>query len=154
MKIERREVFKLKDKEGLNKFKEITSNCPKLIQISQNSNNFLKDSEQWINKIQDIMHKSFKKIRITGKGKSKNPEMEKLMKAKIELREQLGELKGQNKVLEKRIRENIDIIEKEMSTICSLKNTNIVKEHFNEITNSDDQVCRLNMWRLKQKLCP
>ena len=35
-----------------------------------------------------------------------------------------------------------------------MKNTNIVKEHFNEITNSDDQVCRLNMWRLKQKLCP
>ena len=37
---ERKEVFKLKDKEGLIRFHEITSNCTKLVHMSEKSNNF------------------------------------------------------------------------------------------------------------------
>ena len=29
-----------------------------------------------------------------------------------------------------------------------------MKEHFAELSSNDDQVCRLNMWKLKRKLCP
>jgi hypothetical protein len=61
IKIARKEIFKLKDTEGLIKFNEITSNCSKLIQLSQNSPNFSEVAEKWMKKIEDIMHQSFKK---------------------------------------------------------------------------------------------
>ena len=72
IKIERKEVFRLKYAEGLKTFSELTSNCPKLVKLSKNSSNFLEDAEKCLNKIEDIKHKSFQKIRITGKDKSQN----------------------------------------------------------------------------------
>ena len=51
MKIERKEIYKLKDSEGMRIFSEKTSNCPKLVQLSLNSNNFLEDSEKWMKKL-------------------------------------------------------------------------------------------------------
>ena len=150
--MERKEVFKLKDKEGLRLFSELTSNCPKLVQLSQHSSDFLEDAKKWMNKIEDIKHQSFKKIRITGKAKSQNPELETMMKAKQELISKLGKIG--NPVQKCIIEENIQIINREISTICSDRNSKIVKEHIEQLSNEDGQVCRLNMWRLKQKLCP
>ena len=153
VKIKRKEVFKLKDKESLKMFQELTSKCPKLVQFSQKSSNFLEDAEKWMNKIQDIMHTNFKKIRITGKRKE-NPELETLMKVKRELRGKLEKLNGQNEGLENRINENIAAIENEISMICTEKYSNIVKEHIGQLSDDGEHVCRLNMWRLKHKLCP
>ena len=154
IKIDRKEIFKLKDKEGLRLFTEQTSNCPKLVEISQKSPNFADDAQKWMNAIQDIMHKSFKKVRITGKGKPLNPELETLMKGKQELRNKLSKMDGQNEDVEIQIRENIEIIEREISLICSQQNTKIVKQHIETLSNGEDQVCRLNMGRLKKQLCP
>ena len=52
------------------------------------------------------------------------------------------------------IEKNIEIIEKEISTICAEKNSILVEKHLSEISNDDEHVSRLNMWRLKQKICP
>ena len=46
------------------------------------------------------------------------------------------------------------MIEDEISIICSERNSKIVQEHISELSNNDGQLCRLNMWKLKQKLCP
>ena len=153
-KIERKEIFKLKDKEGLRMFNEITSNCPKLVQLSKHSSNFSNDAEQWMKKINDIMHLSFKKIRISGKGKPMEIELRNLMKAKQKLGNERSKVGVENQQVRNKIEQNIDIIENEISLICSEKNSKIVKEHLAELSNNEDQVCRLNMWRLKQKLCP
>ena len=40
VKVERKEIFKLKDAEGLQNFNEITYECPKLVQLSKLSSNF------------------------------------------------------------------------------------------------------------------
>ena len=154
IKIERKEIFKLKDIEGLQMFKDITSNCPKLVQLSQKSSNFLNDAEQWMKQIRDIMQTCFKKIRITGKGKPLDSEIEILMKAKQKMATELSKIAGQNIEGQDQIKRNIDMIENEISIICAEKNTKIVKEHLAELSGNEDQVCRLNMWRLKQKLCP
>ena len=37
---------------------------------------------------------------------------------------------------------------------CSGNNAKIVQEHISEMTGGSGQVCRLNMWKLKKKLCP
>ena len=149
---ERKEIFKLKDKEGLHLFSRLTSNCPKLVQLSQNSSNFPDDAEKWMKKIEDIKHKSFKKIRLTGKSKPQNDDFTSLMKAKQDLQNKLVNIV--EPVLKSKIFENIFILENEISIVCSEKKTQIVKEHINELSNGSDQLSRLNMWRLKQKLCP
>ena len=151
IKIARKEVFKLKDTEGLIRFNEITSNCPKLIQISNNSPNFSEDAEKWMKKIQEIMHQSFKKVRIIGKGRPQNTELDGLMKAKQDLRSKLGKAPPS---VENRIKDNIDKIEEEIYKICSDRNSKIVKDHISELSNEEGHVFRPNMWRLKQKLCP
>ena len=121
-KDERKEVFKLKDDEGLNRFKEMTSNCPKLVQISKNSGDFLKDAGQWMLKIQDIMHKCFKKIRIARNARSDGSELGTLLKTKTELRERLGECPSENQECYIKLQENIAKIENEISVICSARN--------------------------------
>ena len=98
MKVERKEIFKLKDEEGLKTFNELTSDCPRLVQISSNSSNFLNDAEQWMKKIQNIMQQSFKKIRINGKLKPPSPELDNLMKAKQDLRNELGKVSGKKSI--------------------------------------------------------
>ena len=152
IKIERKEVFRLKYAEGLKTFSELTSNCPKLVKLSKNSSNFLEDAEKWLNKIEDIKHKSFQKIRITGKAKSQNEELDNLMKAKLNLKSSLSKIV--DPVILGNIKEKIKVIENEISLRCSEKNVSIVKHHIEELSNGEDQVCRLNMWRLKNKLCP
>ena len=82
VRLERKEILKLKHTEGLKKFSEKTSNCPELIQLSKNSSNFLEDAEMWLSKIENLKKKSFKKIRITGKGKPQNSELETLYEYK------------------------------------------------------------------------
>ena len=153
IRCERKKVFKIKDAKGLNIFNELTSNCPKLVQLSENSSNFLYDATKWMGKIQDIMHKSFKKIRLSGKMKHQNSDIDNLMEAKQKLRNKLGKISGKNNLKES-IEKNIEIIEKEISTICAEKNSIIVKRHLSEISKDDEHVSRLNMWRLKQKICP
>ena len=74
------------------------------------------------------------------------------MKAKQDLTDKL--IDSVNPVTEIKIKEKLEIVENEISIICSEKNASIIKEHIAELSNGSDQVCRLNMWRLKQKLCP
>ena len=81
-------------------------------------------------------------------------ELQNLMKAKQKLANELSKVGVENQQVRNKIEQNIDIIENEISLICSEKNSKIVKEHLAELSNNEDQVCRLNMWRLKQKLCP
>ena len=81
----RKEIFQLKDVAGLEVFSQLTSNCPKLVQMSQNSSNFEEDTQKWLKQIENIKHQSFKKIRLTGKQKDQNPEVTALMKVKSDL---------------------------------------------------------------------
>ena len=81
------------------------------------------------------------------------------MKIKQELRQKLGKLKGQNLSVREKIEQYIKKIEDEISKICSEMKSKIVKTHIKELTSggddiSSDRVNRLNMWRLKQKICP
>ena len=109
---ERKEVFKLKDVEGLRSFSEKTSNCSKLVQLSQHSTDFLDDADKWMKTIENIKHQSFKKIRITGKSKPQNPELNSIMKYKQDLISKLGET--DNPVQKYQLGENIRSIDEEI----------------------------------------
>ena len=140
IRVERKEIFNLKDPEGLSLFSELTSNCPQLVKLSQKSSDFLSDAEQWMKKVEDIKHKSFKKIRLTSKPKPQNPELETLMIAKQKLRARIVGI--MDPVLKSKLNENIYLIEREISTVCSEKNAQIVKDHIRDLSNDSGQVCR------------
>ena len=83
----------------------------------------------------------------------KTTDLDILMKTKQDLRQKLAEMSGPSHVSEQ-IKENISIIENEISVLCAEKKSNIVKEHIGQLSGEGDRICRINMWRLKQKLCP
>ena len=58
--VKRKEICHLKDFEGLRLFSENSSNTPKLVELSQHSNDILADSDKWLNQIEDIKRKSSK----------------------------------------------------------------------------------------------
>ena len=90
-----------------------------MVKLSQKSSDFLSDAEQWMKKVEDIKHKSFKKIRLTSKPKPQNPELETLMIAKQKLRARIVGI--MDPVLKSKLNENIYLIEREISTMCSEK---------------------------------
>ena len=62
------------------------------------------------------------------------------MKAKQELKTILDKIRDPCSINRTQINENIQQIEKEISTICSERNSSIVKSQIAEL----EQVCRLN----------
>ena len=69
MKIERKEIFNVRNEEGLKTFKELTSNNSNLVKVLSNHNIYT-GGRKWLKEIQHIICKSFRKIRIR---KSKPP---------------------------------------------------------------------------------
>ena len=72
----RREIFKFNDIESQQKFREF---------MSQNSlakcfeeKDILKASNRWLKELNNILHRSFKKIRVGKKGSTKNEVVEKI----------------------------------------------------------------------------
>ena len=147
IKTERKEILRLRDSEGLRNFHAVTSNCSSLVELSRGSSCLESDASKWFDMIKKIMHICFKKIRITNK-KSLNPELSHLMKTKEQLRASCNETNQDF------VEESIAVIEDEIAAIVSDEKSNIVKKHIAQLSNEHERVDRLNMWRLKQKLCP
>ena len=76
IKPERREIFNLKNKTCQEKFREITENNDDLLKCFENELPAEKQLYQWKKSFQNILHKSFRKVRITD-SKKKKEELEK-----------------------------------------------------------------------------
>ena len=64
-KPERIEMFNLKNKACQEAFKEETEDNPKLLEVFENNLPFEFQSKKWVKNFQSILHKCFKKVRIT-----------------------------------------------------------------------------------------
>ena len=92
----RREIFKYDDVEGQKKFKELTSKNT-LSRCFDDERSILKASEQWLKELKNILHRSFKKVRV-GNVKKQNDVVEK-MKLKQKLKLKLDDLKMEAKAM-------------------------------------------------------
>ena len=86
----RQEIFKYDDVEGQKRFKELTSQ--NILSKCFGEVDIVKDSEKWLKEFKNILHRSFKKVRI-GRGKAQINDIVDKMKAKHEL---LNELELEN----------------------------------------------------------
>ena len=85
-------MFQFNDPEGIIRFKELTSantltNCI-------NDSDVKQSSKKWLQNLNNILHRSFKKIRITNR-KMKTDDVHMLMKAKTQIKNKIDEISRQ-----------------------------------------------------------
>ena len=155
---QRREIFNYKDPEGLIKFKQLTS----LNTLSKCVNSDVKGSgKKWIKEFNNIIQRSFKKIRINKRG-IKNEKVDNLMRAKTLISQKICEITENLKLNPERIenqmqvlaslQEKIDSLDIEIANVCAEKNMKIIKEHYETVTDCAGSFNVPKMWGLKKKL--
>ena len=153
-------MFKYNDEDGKKRFKELTSQ--NTLSKCFEENDILKASEKWLKELKNILHRSFKKIRI-GNRQNQNVEILKKMKTKHYLKNELddikSELKDGNTPTEKmkkkhELEDRIEEIELVLADSFAEKHAALIKEHFKELSNDDGKLAVIKMWKLKKKLFP
>ena len=140
-------MFQFNDPEGIIRFKELTS-ANKLTNCI-NDSDVKQSSKKWLKNLNNILHRSFKKIRITNR-KMKTDDVQ--IKNKIdEISRQLesnpSDIKKQSQILVS-LQENIDRLESKIADISAEKNMKKVKEHFETITDCSGNFNIPKMWGL------
>ena len=87
---ERKEVFLFNDPEGIKTFKTLTSSNS--LSNCFTSSNFEAASKKWFKELNNIIHRSFKKVRISGKS-NKNKDIHKMLKEKDDILKKHDELR-------------------------------------------------------------
>ena len=156
---QRYELFKFKDQEGQLTFNELTSSntLSKCIQDT----NVKQSSKKWLKTFNNVLHRSFKKVRITNR-KQKNENVHNLMRAKSQIGNKINEiselLECSNENVENyslimvSLYESIDLLDEKIADICAIKNMNLIKEHYENVTDCSGAFNIPKMWGLKKKL--
>ena len=83
-----------------------------------------------------------------------SPELERLFKLLEVQKTQLARTHSHDVVEKAEIETQIAKIENEISLRCAEENGEKILKHVQEISNNDNEVNRLNLWKLKQKIFP
>ena len=157
---QRYEIFKFNDPEGIIKFNELTSsntlsNCIKESDVKLSS-------KKWLKAFNNIMQRSFKKVRISNNQQFRNDEVQTLMKAKVKISLKINEILAQLEQNPKDIEEqstmlvslygSIDSLDTMIADICALKNVNTIKDHYETVVDASGTFNIPKMWGLKKKL--
>ena len=137
---ERIEIYNLKDKEGLKKFKEITSRDNFLSEVFSEGGNIEAQTKIFLKRINYCLSISFKKIRLN-KSKS-NKEMEDLFTQRRILR---------NKRDEESFKK-LKIVESKLADKCANENAEIIKEACEGLSCESRGINAGKLWGLKKKL--
>ena len=149
----RKEIFKLKDKEGQKTFLELTSIENAFSGIFSTETNFSIKANMFLRKLTSTMHRSFTKVRII-KGKKTHYKSYEL--TLLEKRKQLLMFLKACSCSETKHIVNYDLlkIEECLANFTGNKNALLVKEHVKALELSDGKMCNNRFWKLKRKLCP
>ena len=147
----RREIFKYDDTEGQKRFKELTSEN-KLSKCFEDED-ILKASDKWLKEFKNILHRSFKKVRVGNIKQVKNEMVEK-MKDKHRLKNDLKTLEvelknGSEKVTSENIKkkhnleDKIELIEIELANATAEKHATMITEHFKNLSGDDGDLHKI-----------
>ena len=100
--------------------------------------------------LNNIFHKCFKKIRITGKVNQKD-ETVKYMELKTQLKIKLRNTDDDYEISE--IESQIRIQDNHLSLKCAEKNKQLVSEYSQELVSLKGTFSQHGLWKLKSKLC-
>ena len=124
IKPKRVEFFNLKNGEGQERFKSLTSNCEKLSKCFENSDNFSKQSTKFEKVLKSCIQQSFTKIRITNNIKKTSDTNLIDERFKLKQRIKLAEDDDTREALEKSLEE----VEKQLAnTVCKANFEKVVE---------------------------
>lgn len=149
-KSKREEILNLKNKEGQQKFFDITDSTSILSESFKNNEEITKQTNNWHKNLQRIQYQSFKKIRITNRAKLTEEDL--LLQNRTKLKQKLG--KAENIAEKNKIIKQLEDNDSDIAIIASERNRTIIKDHFKDITNIDGGFCQTKMWKLKTKVFP
>ena len=156
IKIDRKEIYNLRNIECQEEFTKNTSNNEKLIDVINNEN-IITGGAKWIKELKHNVAKSFKKIRVSKTKEKPSRELHELFVEREYLKRNIKNIKNRineeeysqsNKKLEKKLKD----IENKIADIEAEKNFEVIKEHVNHLIDDTDNLNCIKMWELKKKL--
>ena len=149
-KKERIEIFDLKNPESQQLFLEETNCVQQFRDVFSKDVDIEQNSQQFLKKLNKIIHKCFKKIRITG-NVNKKDEMVIYMELKTQLTIKLRITDDDYEISE--IKSQIRILDNYLSVKCAEKNKQLVREYSEELVSLKGTFSQHGLWKLKSKLC-
>ena len=150
IKVDRKEVYNLRNYECQQIFSENTSNHPKLLDALRNKDIF-KGGAKWIKEVQHLITKSFKKIRISNtQGKKLDKKTSNLFSKRETLKKRIS------KTLDEEKKEEFNLmlkeVDDEISNITAEENFKTVKDNVKHLVDDSDNLNCIKMWELRKKL--
>ena len=148
----REEIFKLRDKDGLEKFRQMTDKNPNLRQCFQRNENLEESCDRWYKQIDKTMHQCFKKVRLTGKPPKKTMDYD-IFKGMQDLKILKESKEVSNDMLKPVLNLEITNLENLISSLQGDKCKKIIFQDMGELVE-DGAFSLNNAWKLKKKLFP
>ena len=153
IKREREFYFNYKDVDGWRKFRELTSQGT--LSKCFNGGLFEEECRMWFKKLNDILHRCFKKKRF--KEVFQQSEVHTLLFTKSKLNELISELKSSSfseiQLLEKIsiLQRKIVSLDERIANISAVRNASLIRQNYKDMSESEIFSVP-KMWKVKQKL--
>ena len=135
------ELFNLKNKEGQEKFKKMTSETNEFTEAFTNNNDLNVCTKNFLRSLNNCIRKCFNKIRIIDKP---NKEIENLFERRKILKNKKDE----------KSKHELEVIENKLADLCAKSNYEKTKEEIEGIKPDDGKINSGKLWKLKNKLNP
>ena len=157
LRKQRREIFDFKNTEAQTAFRNLTENSEKLRYISELPYSPRTKSKLFFKSLNNLCHRSFKKIRISS-GNSFNSKRkerhEKLFLKKSEILNRINKLTDSNIGLKPVLEKALANTETQIFQEISERNAKSVEVHVGHLDSLDGAFCQRGMWKVKNKLFP
>ena len=155
-RVEREEMFNLRNKACQESFKELTENNQELVECFRNGLSLETQSRKWKKVFDSILHKCFRKIRIVQNKKKGKDQTEDLLRERIKLKKDI-KLHEFDENLKIQIEERINDIENEVGDDIAKEHFDDMMEILKEIGGENDSLNgsgRQKLWSLLKRKYP
>ena len=139
--IKRVEIYNLKDREGLTKFKFMTSKDTFLSSVFCENGSINIQTKKFLKRLGYCMNTCFKKIRVNSKNR-RNIELEELFNHRRILRSK------KDNISFKKLKQ----VEEKLANICAEDNAKIIEDACTDLTCEEGGVNAGKLWKLKKRL--
>ena len=143
----REEYFNFKNVENQESFRDILNSENNLTKCFENSDGVEKQTERWFAAFNNIVHRSFKKIRVSGK--SKESESVSLLRKRTELLQKI-KIDPNNDEL----KEELEKVVEQVTEIVSKENRDKIFNNFQKLDQSEGENFAYKVWDIKNKVFP
>ena len=153
----RQEIFNFKDEESFRTFEMLTESDDDLKKCFDDCKDINEASTKWLKILNNLIKKSFKKIRI--KKQKVNPELDNLFDEKESIKSKISELENKDDLCDFfdelfELDEQYDDVVDKISNLCSLKNKELVNEYLGRTKDTLEGFSQVKTWNLRKKLAP